>query len=289
MDTRAATGAPSLPGVDPRPHDRANDVDAKNRDLWEAWLLRGRPPLQSLHVAMRGVFGHLPGFPRCKLCNRPFAGPFGKPLAAIGFGPSRKNPSLCDWCFERLPLGGAQIDVAVLFADLRGSTGMGERLSPTTFAAMMNRFYALATEVLLAHGAVVDKLVGDEVVALFLPGLSGPSYRSLATQAGEALVRTGSERTVNELGIDLGVGVHAGVAFVGNVGTGGVADFTALGDTVNVAARLQSVARAGELVMSEEVYLALAHPPSGLEKRVVELRGRSGPITVHVLATRVSS
>lgn len=271
--------------MDGRSHEPGDGASAKDHALWEAWLVRGRPPLQSLHVAMRGVFGRLPGFPRCKLCNRPFTGPFGRPLALVGFGPSRKNPSLCDWCFERLPLGGAQVDVAVLFADLRGSTGMGERLSPAMFAAMMNRFYALATEVLLAHGAVVDKLVGDEVVALFLPGLSGPAYRALAAQAGEALVRAAADSTVSA-GIDLGVGVHAGAAFVGNVGTGGVADFTALGDTVNVAARLQSVARAGELVMSEDVYLALAHPPSGLEKRIVELRGRSEPITVRVLATR---
>ncbi len=273
--------------MDVRPHHPADDANAKHREVWEAWLVRGRPPLQSLHVAMRGVFGHLPGFPRCKLCNRPFTGPFGRPLALVGFGPSRKNPALCDWCFERLPLGGAQVDVAVLFADLRGSTGLGERLSPTTFAAMMNRFYALATKVLLGYGAVVDKLVGDEVVALFLPGLSGPTYRSLAAQAGEALVRATS-KSAESAGIDLGVGVHAGAAFVGNVGTGGVADFTALGDTVNVAARLQSFARAGELVMSEDLYVALAAPPSGLEKRIVEVRGRSEPITVRVLATRPS-
>ena len=237
---------------------------------------------------MRGIFGRLPGFPRCKLCNRPFVGPFGRPLAIVGFGPSRKNPSLCDWCFERLPLGGAQVDVAVLFADLRGSTELGERLSPTAFAATMNRFYALATEVLLTHSAVIDKLVGDEVVALFLPGLSGPDYRRLAARAGVALVRAVDDVTPSEPRIEVGVGVHAGAAFVGNVGTGGVADFTALGDTVNIASRLQAVAQAGELVMSDDVYVALNDPSSGLGKRIVEVRGRSEPVTVHVLATRRS-
>lgn len=223
----------------------------------------------------------MPGFPRCKLCNRPLAG--WASMAVLGFGPSRKNPLFCNFCFERLPLGGAQVDVAVLFADVRGSTALGERLAPAAFTVLMNRFYRATTDVLLAHGAIVDKLVGDEVVALFIPGLSGPAYRTLAVRAGGALMRAIGHGSAAGPWLALGVGVHAGAAFVGNVGTEGVADFTALGDTVNIAARLQATAEAGEVVMSDDVYLAAADRYPDLEPRTVVLRGRTQPVAIRVL------
>lgn len=266
-----APEGPTVPGIGPG--DPA---------LWTAWLVDGRPPLRTLHVLLRGILGRLPGFPRCKLCNRPLGGPFGRPLTVLGFGPSRKNPSLCDFCFERLPLGGAEVDVAVLFADVRGSTGLAEGSSPAAFAALMDRFYRVATEVLLAHGALIDKLVGDEIVALFVRGLSGPAYRRLAATAGEALLRAVDP---SERGpwLAIGVGVHAGTAFVGNVGSGGVADFTALGDTVNVAARLQATAAAGELVLSADAYRSVADIHPDLEQRTVPIRGRAASVEVRVL------
>lgn len=259
------------------------EVRPKERALWEAWLVNGRPPLRTVHVLLRGLLGGLPGYPRCKLCNRPLGGPFGAPLTVLGFGPSRKNPSLCDFCFERLPLGGAEVDVAVLFADVRGSTALAEGASPAAFAALMGRFYRVATGVLLAHGALIDKLVGDEVVALFVRGLSGPTYRRLAATAGEALLRAAGHGSERGPWLAIGVGVHVGAAFVGNVGSGGVADFTALGDTVNVAARLQATAAAGELVLSDEAYRTVADIHPDLERRSVSIRGRAAPVEVRIL------
>lgn len=261
----------------------ASEPPAPNETLWEAWLAQGRPPRQITHTILRGVLGRLPGFPRCKVCNRPHGGPFGAPLTLLGFGPSRKNPSLCNFCFERLPLGGAEVDVAVLFADVRGSTVLAEGSSSATFAALMNRFYRVATDALLAHGAVVDKLVGDEVVALFIPGLSGPEYRRLAARAGLALLRALGYGSTAGPWLDLGVGVHAGVAFVGNVGTTGVSDFTALGDTVNIAARLQGTAQAGEVVISEDLYRSVSNDYPDPAPRTVTLRGRTEPVAVRVL------
>lgn len=78
-------------------------------------------------------------------------------------------------CCDRLPLGGAELDIAVLFADLRGSTAMGEHLAPSAYAALLNQFYNSATEVLVSHDAIIDKLIGDEVMALFIPGICGPN------------------------------------------------------------------------------------------------------------------
>lgn len=238
--------------------------------------------MRILHVLLRGILGRWPGFPRCKLCNRPFGG-WGRILVVLGWGPSRKDPAFCNFCFERLPLGGAQVHIAVLFADVRGSTALGEHLAPREFTALLNRFYRAATDVVLAHGGIVDKLVGDEIVALFVPGLSSSAYRGLAARAGGALVRAVGYGSAAGPWVPLGVGVHAGEAFVGNVGTEGVADFTALGDTVNIGARLQATAKAGEVVMSDAVYAAVADAYPELEPRTVLIRGRTEPVAVRVL------
>lgn len=182
-----------------------------------------------------------------------------------------------------MPPGGAEVEVAVLFADVRGSTALGERLGATGFAALLNRFYRAATDVLVAHEAVIDKLVGDEVMALFIPGYCGGAYRQRAAEAGEALVRAVGYGRSGDAWLPLGVGVHAGPAFVGNVGGAGVVDFTALGDTVNTAARLQGQAAAGEVLLSSAVYDAVAAEYPLVERRTIQVRGKDEPLAAWVL------
>src|ERR1700760_4770352 len=156
---------------------------------WEKLLTEGHAPL----VRARRVFRYLPSAPRCKVCNNPFGGPGGRLFAAAGFNPSRKNPNLCSRCCDALPPGGAEVDVAVLFADIRGSTALGQRSVAADFAAVLNRFYMAATRTLLRHDAVIDKLIGDEVMAFFVQGVSGPNYRRRAVQAGMELLEAGGE------------------------------------------------------------------------------------------------
>ena len=231
----------------------------------------------------RRVLGHLPSAPRCKVCNNPFQGPIGTAIRAVGHAPSRKNPNLCRACFERTPPGGIDVDVAVLFADVRGSTQLGEHEDPCDYAALMNRFYRAATKVLVEHDAVIDKLIGDEVMALFLRGVAGPDHRRRAAEAGVELLRAVGEGSEEGPWLSVGVGVHAGTAFVGNVGgDGGVVDFTALGDPVNVAARLQSLAGVGEIVVGASLDPALSEVLPGARRRTVELRGHREPIEVLV-------
>jgi adenylate cyclase len=178
-----------------------------------------------------------------------------------------------------MPAGGAEVDVAVLFADVRGSTSIGEQRDPRAFAALMGRFYETATRTLLRHDAVIDKLIGDEVMAFFVQGISGPEYRRRAVLAGLDLLRAVGYGTPEGPWLEVGLGINAGVAFVGNVG-GEVTDFTALGDAVNVAARLQSHAAGGQLLvcgMRDDELLAEA------TRRRLEVRGREQPVDVHVL------
>jgi adenylate cyclase len=155
------------------------------RDQWDTVLTDGHASL----VRARRVFRYLPSAPRCKVCNNPFGGPVGRLLAVAGFSPSRKNPNLCSRCCDSLPAGGSEVDVAVLFVDIRGSTALGQRGSSADFAALLNRFYIAATQTLLRHDAVIDKLIGDEVMAFFVRGISGPQYRRRAVLAGMELLK----------------------------------------------------------------------------------------------------
>ena len=181
-----------------------------------------------------------------------------------------------------LPPGGAEIDIAVLFADVRGSTELGESMGAGAFAAMLNRFYQAASHALLEHKAMIDKMVGDEVMALFIKGPTGPDYRKDAVRSAVDLMREmGYGR--GEPWLAVGIGVHAGPAYVGKVGTSEIHDFTALGDTVNTAARLQAEAQPGEVIIGEELYADVASEFPGLEKRELNVKGKAEPIAVRVL------
>ncbi|MEA2492703.1 MAG: adenylate cyclase [Thermoleophilaceae bacterium] len=236
------------------------------------------------HWTIRGshrVFRHLPSPPRCKTCYVPFDGIGGRVARLAGFKRSRKNPSLCSHCCESITgRGGAEVDIAVLFADVRGSTALGERATPTEFAALLNRFYSVATDTLVRHDAVIDKLIGDEVMAFFVRGISGPGYRRRAVEAGTELLSAVGYGTPEGPWLSMGVAVNAGLAYVGNVGDA-VTDFTALGDTVNVAARMQGEAASGELLIREGLG---PEPESRLQRRTLNLRGHQEPIEVLVVS-----
>lgn len=246
---------------------------------WLRILTEGHKPM----LLLRGLMKHLPTDPRCKVCSSPFAGVGGKVTWLFGFKPSRKNPYLCGQCIDSMDPGGALVDIGVLFVDMRGSTALGEKIGAAEFAQVLNRFYHLATNALLAHDAVIDKLIGDEVMALFIPGMAGSDYRRKTCDAGLELIRAIHDDKTTREGLAFGVGVHSGPAFVGNVGGGGVVDFTALGDTVNIAARLQSIAQPGELVISEEMCRSVSGQKLEGERRNVELKGKSEPFPVRVI------
>ena len=177
-------------------------------------------------------------------------------MGRVGYGPSRKNPSLCNTCFEKAPMGGVEMEIGVLFADVRGFTSLAEEMAPGGVAELMNRFYACATDVLM-RSAVIDKLVGDQVMALYVPMLLDERWEdAVLRDATDLLAAVGY--TDGEPWLELGVGVDVGRAFVGNVGSGDVKDFTALGDVVNTASRLQSSAGAGQIVLSERLFSRLS-------------------------------
>jgi adenylate cyclase len=247
-----------------------------DEERWRKILTEGHTPLRISHL----LFRYLPSAPRCKVCHNPFGGIGGKLVGLMGFARSRKNPNMCTRCCDVLPPGGAELDIAVLFADMRGSTALGERMEPSAYAALLNRFYRAATEVLVRRDAIVDKLIGDEVMALFIPGICGREYRRRAARAALALLQAVG---YGQPWMPIGAAVNSGLAYVGNVGSEGVVDFTALGDAVNTAARLASSAGAGEVLLSETVYASVEEQFPGLERRSLTLRGKEAAVPVRVL------
>lgn len=233
---------------------------------------------------LRRVMKYLPSNPRCKLCEAPFGGLGGKILSLTSFGPSRKNPNLCNTCFEGAPAGGVEGMIGVLFADVRGFTAIAETMAPSEAAELLNRFYAVATEAMLARDAIVDKLVGDEVMALFIPPLPGEGMLSKMVDAAADLLHGVDFGSDGGPWLDVGVGLAYGHAFVGNVGSGAVKDFTAVGDVVNTAARLQAQADAGSIVMSEAVFRSVADRYPDAEPLDLELKGKSAPVRAYAVA-----
>lgn len=190
---------------------------------------------------------------------------------------------------QRCP-GGAEVEISMLFADVRNSSRLAESMSATEFSRLMNRFYKAATDVLIESDAVIDKLVGDAVIGFYLPLFTGPNHARPAVLAARRLLEVAGHGSDAGAWIEIGVGVHAGTAFVGTVegASGTVSDITALGDNVNVGARLASLARPGEILVSEAALAAGGFDLRNLELRRLDLKGRSEPIHVRVIRTAVA-
>lgn len=176
-----------------------------------------------------------------------------------------------------------EAEIGVLFADMRGYTAWAESKSPEEVARVLNRFYAVATDVLMNHVAVIDKLMGDEVMALFVPGFVGSDHMEKMVSAAEGLLRGVEHDSSESSWPPLGVGLDFGLAFVGNVGSGEVKDFTAIGDVVNTAARLQGEAKPGQMVISERVYQEVAERYPFARQVSLQLKGKSEPVTARVV------
>jgi adenylate cyclase len=235
---------------------------------------------------IRSVMKRIPSEPRCKLCAAPFGNPGSVVLRIAGFGVSGLNRRICRACVRSLHKhpGGAEVEISLLFADVRGSTALAERTPAHEFSELMARFYGAAARVVDRWDGIVDKFVGDEVVALFIPGFAGTEHAGHAVAAARDLLHeTGNDG--DSPWIPVGAGVHTGIAFVGAVGEGDAKDFTALGDAVNTTARLASDAGPGEILVTASAAAASKLDTAGLEARTLTLRGRDETVETWVLAT----
>ena len=201
--------------VDATPGDFVR-MDARWRGI-----LRGESPLATGQRFGRRLFSLVPASARCKFCNAPFRGPYAGMFGILGYTPSRKNPSICERCIERAPEGGDLVPLSVLFADVRGYTALAERLTSIETTVVLHRFYQAASGALLAHDAILGQIAGDEVMAIFVPGLAGSGYPRSAVEAGVTLLRRLGYGSADRW-LEVGVGICTGEEYVGNVGGGGL-------------------------------------------------------------------
>jgi adenylate cyclase len=169
-----------------------------------------------------------------------------------------------------------------MFIDVRGFTALAERLSPAEVAGRLNRFYALATEAVLHYDGTLDKLVGDQVMAFFGAPVHEHDHPRRAVETALKIMR-GVMALAEDKALQVGAGVATGEAFVGNVGEGATKDYTVLGDTVNVAARLQGAAAPGEILITEESYTFVSSQFPDAPRRELELKGKSGTVVARVI------
>jgi adenylate cyclase len=229
----------------------------------------------------RRFFSRLPHGPRCQLCASPFHGPGGSVMRLIGKRQSQATPNMCTSCENAMKKrrGGATVTGTMLFADIRGSTTLAEGMSPAAYHDLLNRFYTASSEAVFAHGGVVDKFVGDELVAFFFPKMSGTRPVAKAVAAAEAVLRANGHDDAGGPWVPIGAGVHTGAVWFGATGEGDYVEITAVGDAVNVAARLGAAAGAGEVLVSADAATAAELDPS-LARRPLQVKGKDAPIDV---------
>jgi adenylate cyclase len=155
-------------------------------------------------------------------------------------------------------------------------------MSASEFRGLLDRFYGIATRTVVAHDGSIDKFVGDELVAIYFPLLTGWRHTEQAVLTAKALFEATGHGSPDGPWLPLGAGVHTGPAWIGAVGDGDRTELTALGDTVNTTARLASAAGAGEILVSAAAARASGLEP-GLEQRSLELKGKARPTDVVVL------
>ena len=253
---------------------------AEADERWRAILTTTPAPFKR----RRRIHARIPSSPRCKLCAAPFEGLGGFVLKRFGHRRWPQNPKYCEGCFGMLRAnhGGAEVECTLLFADVRGSTGLAERLPPRDFTRLMGRFYDAGVRVLIDHDAWVDKFVGDEIIGIFAPALATNAHARRGVDAALALLRATGYGSAEGPWVPVGIGVNTGIAYVGSVGEENDTELTAMGDMVNVTARLSSVAAAGEVLVTATA-AAAAGLATRLERRSLHLKGRSQPVEVVVL------
>ena len=258
-------------------NDRAGRVRAVWRfatpeDEWRAYL-------DGTHyqtVWGRRLFRGIPWGPRCRVCLAPFAGPGGVVFRAVGIRPWEKNPNVCTDCIRALvkhEVTGTDSELSFVFADIRRSSELARAMDTRSFATLMQRFYRVATEVLLAHSAIVDRFIGDEVVGYFMPFMTGPDHAGAALNTARELLDATGHTDPEGPWLSLGIGVNTGTTFVGMVSSGSGHEFTAFGDAINVAAHLASAAGPGEILTTDATIASAGIGAGPFERRRLSLKG----------------
>ena len=260
-------------------------------EVWYHYLTgewRVKPPTwYRIFISIRQkLYERLPSDPHCVECGMPMAGLGGVLLRFNGSAPSSFSSILCSACERvvRRKESGAEVELSMLFADVRDSTPLAERTPTTEYKALIQRFYKETSHVLIHHNSMVNRLMGDQVSALFVPRFAGKNHPKVAIEAAREVLKVTGHGSEGGPWVPVGVGVHTGKAFVGAVGSAeGVNEIAVLGSAANLCARLSSQAAAGEILVSRDSVELAGMQVEGLERRELKLKGISEKVPVRVI------
>ena len=222
----------------------------------------------------------------------PIRGPFSLPLRLLGVKISRMNPNLCTICETMFTKVKRKkqivIPATVLFADLRGYTTISEAAASGDVVDMLDDFYDGCASAVWDRDGIVNKFIGDAVLAIFnFPIMREDHVRQAVIAALDIQQRCSQRKrlVVGGASVGVGIGIHTGPASIGEVGMA-YKDFTIIGSVVNTASRIQGAAKAGEVLVSKEVYELVADLFPNSESRVCQLKGIEQPLTLYHLMSR---
>lgn len=182
-------------------------------------------------------------------------------------------------------LGGSVVEMTVLFADLRGFTTYTERIQhPGEVVELLNRYFTAAVPIVLDEGGTVDKFVGDALMAVFNTPVLQPDHALRAVRAAQRM-----QQAVDEVAGShpdwprFRIGINTGSALIGNIGSDELRNFTAIGDAVNVASRLESAAEPGQVLMGSTTYQLVQHAVRAEAIGALELKGKAHPVEAYRL------
>jgi adenylate cyclase len=220
---------------------------------------------------------------QCGICGTMLSGPASVVYRGFGIRRSPRNPNICTRCGTHVE-EGRMVEITVLFADLSSFTELTHDLGAEKTHKVVDSFLRMASDVLVKHGAFIDKYVGDAVMALFnVPIRHDDHARRAIIAAAEIETEIKVLGSRLELPLKASMGIATGYARVGRLGSDDTKDYTAIGDVVNLAARLQGKAGAGEILIDQESYVRHAADFPDARAEQIGLKGFREPVKAYRL------
>ena len=189
---------------------------------------------------------------------------------------------------QKLALGGKTIRATVLFSDIQGFTRLAETREPQRVVSFLNEYMTAMTQVIEQEGGIIDKFIGDGIMAIFIPTYDGDNHALRAVRAGVGMQQRlvllkaqWAESRPELVDLQTRVGLNTGEVVAGNIGSETRMDYTVVGDNVNLASRVESNGRGGEVHMSEAVYLDVKDEVKTRNLGSITVKNRVQPVQVY--------
>ena len=217
----------------------------------------------------------------CRVCGTSLEGTLGFLFYLFGIKRSQNNPNVCNRCDAHIQEGHV-IELTVLFADLTGFTSLTNRLGPERSYEVINEFFKMANQVLIQNDAFIDKYIGDAVMAIFNAPIQNARHARKAADSALGILE-GLKAVSEATGLELKarVGIATGYARVGRLGSAERKEYTAIGDVVNLASRLEAQANPGEIVVDGRAFAQMVEDYPGLAPETLSIRGFAEPIEAY--------